>query len=355
MSYLNSKTYLILLLFIYISGCANFENNMDAYTFSNENVKFYTLDVGAGNCQIMTCEDPKKAVIFDCGSLSPTVAKDRILMYLLDEVGIQNYDEINVSVSHADMDHLNLVPYIASLVAESNVNKFDTRVIDNITFGGLSKDYSSDKKAMLLGTLKTNGQYFTNPANQAFSYSADPVPSLSCDNTAKTWKLISGLKVDDRDSASNASSAVYAIVIPGLNQNTIIYVTGDMTGATADKIIENYGMGLYNNFAKMENERVMVVSHHGSSSHGSNNATWANFTKPTQLIISAGDRENFHHPKCEIILNYLNASSLPQNITLEHDLSCYERNERNEYELKTYKITQDIWSTFNKGNMVEGE
>ena len=70
--------------------------------------------------------------------------------------------------------------------------------------------------------------------------------------------------------------------------------SGDAEGETEDQSVMNFGDTLQTT--------VLMGSHHGATTHQSNDTDWANATKPDVIVFSAGTR--FGHLKCAAVSRY---------------------------------------------------
>lgn len=81
-----------------------------------------------------------------------------------------------------------------------------------------------------------------------------------------------------------------SLVMKIQNGSSSMILTGDATQATTNKIFGNY----HQSFLKSE---ILLASHHGSSTHGSNSQEWLDLINPRYVLISNG--LSYGHPSEE--------------------------------------------------------
>lgn len=108
--------------------------------------------------------------------------------------------------------------------------------------------------------------------------------------------------------AVNGSSAVVRLVL-GHTENFIF--TGDATGKTTERILEC-------RVPEKLKSSILLASHHGASTHGTNSAEWVTATQPEVVVFSAGFHGQYKHPRFEAVANYL--QFLENEIAVMHPL-----------------------------------
>lgn len=276
-----------------------------------------TLNVGAGSCQIISCPKTKRLIVNDCGSrgraggMTGEEAAD-LIQELKTAVGATSQI---LTISHPDDDHLN---YIPDVVAE--IGEFDFGFL-----GGLQARWTGGKKTIAEAATK-NRRYFPSSAS-----TPDPVDLLSCPaDGLQTWILGVGY-----GTTSNSESMVQ---LSKSDRGYLFYFTGDMQGATSDAIVPRLTSGFYKGLGDVTKVRYRIMSgaHHGADTLGSNNEEWADTTKPTTTIFSAGTR--FGHPRCTAVDRYTTISD-PVD---KHDFWCGLTNTRF---TPVFETTKDQWAT----------
>ena len=209
-----------------------------------------------------------------------------------------------VIITHPDTDHYG---WLTKLFRDKDDH------IDYIIFGGLPEHYdvSGDLKFQNWIKMRLEGNskiYFPAIQYQPINSLDDVMPregrtyaeqqmspeefkdalnfgenvQVSCLSINPTHFIGNGnqvLRMSDPED-DNPDSLVLKIE----NGKSSAILTGDATGLTTTRIINNYhGQGV-----ECLNTNVLLASHHGSSTHGSNNKEWIAATQPELVIISNG-------------------------------------------------------------------
>ncbi len=199
-------------------------------------------------------------VIFDCGSLPKLVRhrthKERF-RYLISELKPK---KLEIIISHADEDHYNLLNDLPQ------VDEIPTKIY-------VEPHQQNDQIRSIKGKI------------------ADYIPSQiqNCGNA--TYKI---LRQPIRHHRNNKNSLM--LLIQTKNGKTGL-LTADITGSE-----EKHWLPYLKVYAPLE---FLSASHHGSISHQSNHTNWAKNLKARKLIISSARVQNWLHPRCEAIQNYL--------------------------------------------------
>lgn len=205
--------------------------------------------------------------------------------------------QLNILVSHGDSDHYNWIVDILS-----NFNQKDLCV--RFLLGGNEKDYGKKLK-------KTIKKFATkDPLYKEYIDDYEnltDIPAIQCENATCT------LLAAQKTANTNRNSIVVKIVRGDFS----IILTGDATSKTTDEIIERYSTNL-----RGLETTVLQASHHGADSHGSNSVEWIEATKPSYIVISAGERLDYRHPRQLSIENFIKSSQLKRDASI-HFLHYY--------------------------------
>ncbi|WP_417460687.1 hypothetical protein [Kordiimonas sp.] len=289
----------------------------------SSNVVVTTFNVGAGNCQVVSCPKTKRLIVNDCGTsgvangLSGAEAADAIGEIKTKISATSQY----LTVSHPDTDHLS---YIDDIVGK--IGKFDAGY-----FGGLEGRWTGSKLATAKDATDTRTFYSSAQTIKA------SISNLSCSSdNMSTWILAVGY-----GSTSNSESLVQ---VSKVGTGSLFYFTGDMQGATEAPIITNLENTYYTGLGDVTTvkERIMTGAHHGADTLGSNSAEWAAATKPTSVIFSAGTRHN--HPRCNAVNVY---TTITKDIGDQHDFRC---GDSSGYGI-TEETKEDKWLTYTNGTI----
>ncbi|MEC5193981.1 hypothetical protein GGR75_000415 [Xanthomonas campestris] len=270
----------------------------------------WTLPVGAGNCQVVTCPRRdaagfKKLLVMDCGALpsgrNPNFQVDRVSEAI--NGMIDGTTKVVVTVSHPDQDHYN---YISEVLKNVPVSAVYLALNPNDYTVGNFGQWVKDQQKVGAQLRYTNVPYATGIGIEE---------DLSCQGN-NGWGG-NATDVEGRILAMNASGT------PGTPSNNASMVvsmkyglfqtlfTGDMTQVT-EGLIANLSAGW------PLNSQVVTGAHHGAISAGSNSASWAQKTSPQAVIFSSGKR--YKHPRCESIQNYLDYGL--RIVAASHSIQC---------------------------------
>lgn len=233
-------------------------------------MRVHFLNSGTGACQVVECPGAAP-IIFDCGSTGhsdPDMDREEVVAYvqaILDESG----QAPRVVISHADRDHYSYVPDVMG-----------DRTPESIWLGGERSEYGSPVAAW----LNTHGAVIHDDFAPGFSNNGQPVAGLGC-GPADTRIL-----TVNNGTSKNAQSLVAAVQ----HGTFSVVFTGDAEGETQQSVLANFP-GL--------RATLLSGSHHGASTHDSNDAVWANAILPEVVVFTTGTK--FGHPRCAATDVYL--------------------------------------------------
>ncbi len=131
-------------------------------------------------------------------------------------------------------------------------------------------------------------------------------------------------------------------------------IPGDATSESGEAIFSH---ALLHAGAPLEVD-ILLASHHGATSHGSNSRAWAKAFNPQFVVFSSPGRGANGHPRCKAINNY----QFPQNriigpiIPPNHNLTCFDGQQFGPLALhKAIYSTEDVgdiiftWPVVNAG------
>lgn len=270
------------------------------------------LPVGQGGCIIIDCPETARQILYDCGStggsnafvaldLEDTVSRARSIMGP-NPVGPQ----LAVVLSHPDADHINrIVPVLDAPNLRGR--------LQSVWYGGTHDSWSSQPDALhILGTVirqvVTNGGIVNGTAAPLINLNASDrdlvtaigsLPnaeafspaSLQCTapSLAAGWMPGTVLAVNAGES-DNDNSLVLGL---STRQGAALF-TGDATGETQQSVVTNARQSSYT----ITGSALLQVSHHGATTHDSNNTEWANVVRPQTVVSSNGLPMNYSHPRC---------------------------------------------------------
>ena len=257
-----------------------------------DELRIHFLNVGAGTCTIVECPgaDNPPPMIVDCGSLAGTVDdmdRDAARQRIQEILGARSP---NLVLSHGDRDHYG---WISTVLADIQVQ--------NIWQGGDPDEYTEDEFPVWLADQQANGATVHQKFLPNFHNDDNPIgEELHCGDASVFILTV------NTGSSKNAQSLMLEIH----KEDFSVFFTGDAEGRTERQARDNFDGNV--------DTTVLVGSHHGARTHGSNSATWAAATDPEVVIFSAGRR--FGHPQCDAVNRYLGSvSEAPR-----HPIQCGE-------------------------------
>jgi len=266
-STVKAKIILVLLMLTNIGLYTIFD---DSKLLPDNILNVYMIDVGQGDAFLIRFPDNETALIDAGDAVLDFDNGERIVLPLLEKLGIKKIDY--GFVSHIDADHysgfVSLIEnkvikkiYKPSLDSQSEKDLRFERFLKN---KNITTEYYS-KKEIKIG----NAVIFILNDSQNGS-----APPLSSNNRSGILKIVYG--------------------------NTSFLFTGDL-----DMTGEKYYRDEYRNFLDID---VLKVSHHGSKTGSSNE--FINVTSPKIGLISCGDQNKFGHPSNVVIDRLTDINSL---------------------------------------------
>lgn len=243
----------------------------------SDELVIHVLNIGAGSCQIIQCPHSHRVIVMDCGSSGASgheIASEDLINYVQANQLFSHSDtEILVAISHPDQDHTNKIPLLLK-----------DQAVQSIWLGGAYEEYTGPigrflDQADLEGVPIHHGW----PPN--FHNRGHPIDGLQC-GSANTYIL-----TVNTVGSRNAQSMV---VLMDYGDYRGIFA-GDAEEETEEAAYQAYG-------ALMEDTTVLLASHHGAHTHGSNHEAWITATNPQIVVFSAGTR--YGHPRREIVKRY---------------------------------------------------
>jgi competence protein ComEC len=252
-------TFLIIILY------SSFD---DKKLLTDDRLNIMMIDVGQGDSFLIKFPNGKTALI-DAGEANPYIDNgERVIMPLLDNLGI---DKIDYGfISHLDLDHYG---GFVSLIYNNRIEKVFRPLPD-----------SSEKSLRFEKFLK----------EMKIKTGIYDRTSIDVGNT-KIYFLNDPYNYSYKSFSSNNKSGILKIVY---GKTSFLFV-GDC---------ENPGeFFLATNFGRMLDSDVLKVAHHGSST-GSSHA-FLNLVSPDISLVSAGIKNKFNHPAESVINSLENINS----------------------------------------------
>lgn len=216
----------------------------------NRDFTVYFLDVGQGDCAVITTADDKTAVI-DTGGLKNYDTGSRILVPFLHSLSKTKVDLL--LLSHGDYDHAGGAAGLAKYIT-----------IDKIILGNKTKCSAAEK------------QLLANTSGKAEQAAAGAVYALGKDTALRILSAAPGAEGNDASIVAAAESGGHRILF-----------TGDISEEREE---------LLHNIGKTD---VLKVAHHGSKY--SSGEYFLAQARPDIAVISAGQNNSYGHPHAETL------------------------------------------------------
>lgn len=246
-------------------------------------LRVHFLNIGAGSCHVIECPGSRDVIVYDCGQMSPTandMTPQQVSNYVRTVVGT---DQPVVVLSHADADHVNLIPQVMTGLTPQS-----------IWLGGDLSDYRGSV-AQWLDANADRPVHFGWRAG--WSENRQPVPGLQC-GTASIFML-----TVNNGSTTNANSLMLLVEHRAFS----LVLSGDAVGVTERSALRNFS-------EKLAGVTVVVASHHGARTQQSNAQDWAEHLQAQTAIYSAGTSHG--HPSEEAATRYQD----PLDSTAQHQM-----------------------------------
>ncbi len=251
-------------------------------------MKVIVFDVGQGNCTLVV-HPHERAVLVDAGSSKlpyNSTSAERMQTIIKKITVLVPQKRLTIVVSHGDRDHYSwIVPLATSLLQ----HKFKLSFL----LGGSPQDFPPFIKRFKLS--QNLFRYTSQPSAQENNYG---LPSYC-----------TVLSAEKKSSNKNDKSIVLKVEYKG----TPIILPADATGRITEKLLRN---------AETLKAPLLLASHHGSATEGSNSEEWLKAISPSCFVISANKHEGYHHP-AQNTLQY-GASTMDPDSTIEpHPVTFY--------------------------------
>lgn len=279
--------FLLALLFYYIVRFENLRAKMILFILITANtlllssvdneellpdgyLSIFMIDVGQGDSFLIKFPDGKTALV-DAGNTIITFDNgERVIIPLLNYLGIRKIDY--GIVSHIDADHYG---GFVALLLEGMIGEIIKPEIDS----SLSKDIKFEK--------------FIREKNIPINYFRNE--KLSIGNSALYFIYNDEVKNISGESTNNRSG-IFKLVF---GDNSFLF-TGDV-----EKEVERYYSDNYKQFLHSD---VLKVGHHGSKTSTSDN--FLKYVSPEISLISAGFKNKFGHPVADVLKRLKESGSI---------------------------------------------
>lgn len=284
-------------------------------------LRIHVFDVDSGNCVLIECPETSTsgphALLDDCGSNHGAATVGRIAAGLAVELHGYGPHSVDIVVSHPHADHYNL---ITSLFAA------DEDRIGTVVVSGNAADYP-----------------LTRFPEFAARHPAAVAPSpTQATRLPPCGAATPSLLVGDMAGRPNRRSAVLWLSYGKF----LLLDPGDAEGDTEAQALANMKAARLDPLAKRRAATVLLASHHGSDTRGSNSDDWIDRTKPRFVLVSAGDPASYGHPNCAVVQRYL--AAIPAE-SPNHRVACPTSKADWNHAIAT---TGNLFSTHDCGDLV---
>lgn len=244
-----------------------------------DNLVIHFLSVGAGTCTLVECPGPDAPPMFiDCGSTAAGRGEMALELHeattLIQNILSTHTAAPNVVLTHGHRDHYGWIPSVLM-----------GRTAQHIWRGGRPGTYASANLPQWIEGQLQNGATLHERFDPDWHNDAQPIgDDLSC-GLASTYIL--------NVNTVGSTSANSLILMIEYGDFTAIF-PGDAPGITEDRAMANFNGAV--------KATVLAGSHHGASSHHSNDQDWADATAPEVVVYSSGTLHG--HPRCAAVERY---------------------------------------------------
>jgi len=248
----------------------------------------WMLNVGQGACTFIACPDGKSNILVDCGSDSLGATPDNMITQWINEKN-QAATNVTVLVSHGHRDHISM------LREKDGVNP---ALVNTLMLGGMKDDYTKAFHAWA-SKVQSPATYF-----KAAEFKAND-SRFQCGTARVDLLTANATEVANPASYSSKKNADSAIVRVSLGKHAVI-IPGDAEGISEQSAIDNAARhGL-----ELTGATLLIASHHGANTHGSNGNGWLDAASPHAGAFSAKIDATHRHPRCDIVAAYKDADKV---------------------------------------------
>jgi beta-lactamase superfamily II metal-dependent hydrolase len=267
----------------------------------------WVMDIGQGACIIVDCPNTDAMLLVDCGSDrgSRRITSPKVGAWVNAKLATKPFRTL--VISHPHTDHYRMF--------SSGVIKPER--IDQAFLGGARDQYNDPTKATHRPLndflLKIGGRQDPVLAFPSKTFIADDTRMRCAPATVDvlTSSVAETARPRDYESLQNANSVVLRISYAGRS----IVLPGDAESITQASALANAAA----NGLSLAQPTVVVASHHGSETHGSNDEDWRKaWTAP--IVVFSANIEHVHgHPVCERLTEY---AKLATPTPTAFDMAC---------------------------------
>jgi hypothetical protein len=175
---------------------------------------------------------------------------------------------------------------------KDNINKVHFTAVPGGKIRNIDENYEIENSYYLLSlTGKGDSPLPSLKLNPRFEVKLLSVNANHVANLNSSSPIVTNISsTEDGIDDYNTDSLIVKIIDTATGKSIIL--TGDATGTTTTRLMDRVAHD--GELAKELQADVLVASHHGASSHGSNNEAWIRTVSPEFIIISTGG--SYGHP-----------------------------------------------------------
>ena len=273
---------------------------------SCEKVKVHTLPVGQGDCAVIYCHTGH-AVLFDCGA-NP---KNHFMQpwndgisYLQSFFSLSEVKSITVMISHADLDHYNLIPKLFDLKTDAG-RKLISKIA-KVIVGGPLADFQANAIKFWLDNRSIKKKV-TSISDTKRSF--EIVTYNFCRNKDVKFEVVAGTAANPK--LKNQRGMVMKLSCESCGSQLLF--AGDMEGDVAKEMVTHNSPFLRATHYKM--------AHHGASTMA-NQMNWLQAISPDEVHVSHIYNGQYSHPRCDALKRVMELTSLGVTASA-HELHCF--------------------------------
>lgn len=261
----------------------------------------WMLDVGQGQCMFIACPDGVSNILVDCGTNSIGATPDAAIVDWINE---RNEDAatVTVLVTHGHEDHISM------LREHEGVNP---ALVSRLMLGGGLGDY---KQSFLKWAAKTKTQHSYFKSRE---FKADD-QRFACGTARIDLLTVNSTEVPNPapfESKKNADSAMIRLSFEGRSA----IIAGDAEGISEEAAMNN----AKKHKLDISGTSLLVGSHHGAESKGSNSTAWLTAVGAHAGAFSARVEYRYRHPRCAVVERY---KDQVDSIGASFDMACGDGN-----------------------------
>lgn len=281
----------------------------------------WMLDIGQGACTFIACPDGKSNVVIDCGTAK---AGGTDTQAIADWINAKNARATNVTllVSHGHEDHY----------SNFTNNRIHAEPFTQVLLGGLERDYPTTFQQWVKAAQEK--PVFFGPAEFVANDARFACGAAKFDLLTVNATEVDGVKAEEKKE--NADSAVVRLSYAG---HSIVF-PGDAEGPTEQSALANARAHRLD----LRDTTLLVSSHHGAKSGGSNSVAWLARLTPQAGLFSANvSYDTYSHPTCDRVDEF--ERNMGGSVK-QYQLSCGKTAGQT-----TVPVTKRLFNTYDNGHV----